>query len=68
MRDLRLNMVADKSEALLREKIREAGERFPALDWSQVPDLYAHMRGEAGPDNRILFERVRPPASNPDIS
>lgn len=68
MRDLRLNMVADKSEALPREKIREAGERFPELDWSQVPDLYAHMRGEAGPDNRILFEQVRPPASNPDIS
>lgn len=60
-------LVADKSEALLREKIQEAGERFPELDWSQVLDLYAHMRGEAGMDNRVLFEQARHPASDPEI-
>ncbi|MTW20953.1 YfbR-like 5'-deoxynucleotidase [Allochromatium palmeri] len=58
-------LVAEKSEILLHEKIAEAREHFPELDWSQVQALYTHMRGEAGTDNRVLFEQARRPASNP---
>lgn len=60
-------LVAEHSEARLKAKVEEARERFPELDWSQVLDLYAHMRGEAGTDNRVLFEQVRHPAFNPEI-
>jgi 5'-deoxynucleotidase len=48
--------VAEKSEAALREKIHEAQTRFVELDWSHASELYAQMRGEAGADNRLLFE------------
>lgn len=48
--------VAAKSEAAFRDKIAEAQRRFGELDWSQASELYALMRGEAGSDNRLLFE------------
>lgn len=49
-------LVAEKSEAAFHDKIAEARRRFADLDWSQAEDLYARMRGEAGADNRLLFE------------
>ena len=49
-------IVAEKSEALLAEKIAEASDRFPELDWTQVLELHSQMRGEHGADNRVLFE------------
>lgn len=53
------SVVAEKSEAMLREKIQEAQARFSELDWSRVMELYSQMRGEAGADNRVLFEEAR---------
>jgi 5'-deoxynucleotidase len=50
------SIVAEKSEAALRDKVKEARERFAELDWDQVMGLYSQMRGEAGDDNRVLFE------------
>ncbi len=50
------SIVAEKSEAALQDKIKEARERFAELDWDQVLGLYSQMRGEAGADNRVLFE------------
>lgn len=51
-------VVAEKSEAALRDKISEAQSRFAHLDWSRAMDLYAQMRGEAGADNQLLFENA----------
>ncbi|QGU32597.1 YfbR-like 5'-deoxynucleotidase [Thermochromatium tepidum] len=52
-------LVADKCEALLRQRIQDASARFPELNWDQVLSLYAHLRGETGPDNRVLFEQTQ---------
>ena len=52
-------IVADKSETAPREKVAEAENRFPELHWSHVLELYSQMRGEAGADNQVLFERNR---------
>lgn len=51
-------VVAEKSEAALAAKIREAETGFPDLDWSQAMEVYALMRGVSGTDNRVLFERA----------
>lgn len=49
-------VVAEKSETALKDKIGEARQRFPDLDWSRVLELYSQMRGDSGADNRVLFE------------
>ncbi|MFD2112924.1 YfbR-like 5'-deoxynucleotidase [Thiorhodococcus fuscus] len=53
-------LVAQKSEAALRQKTEEAQQTFSHLDWSPVMELYSQMRGEIGADNRLLFERAQP--------